>query len=273
MAPHRSLELGSHPSTALTQRDANLTHYAPLWDEHVAADVVHPSADLSRYRLVVVPNLYMVTEVAAQNLREYVRSGGRLLMSFFSGIVDECDRVHLGGYPAPFRELLGLRVDEFWPLADGEIGVAFADGDAGRGSVWSEWIEAEGAEVLATFADGPLAGRPAVTRNAFGEGRAWYLGTCLDPDSMRQLVRDVLAEAAIGPPVADLPDGVEALVRHGSEARHLFLLNHGDVDVAVAVPAEAVPLVGDAARLAPCEVALLRLPPGPSRSRDAGDRQ
>ena len=255
------LELGSHPSAALTQRDANLSHYAPLWDAHVTTDVVHPTADLARYRLVVVPNLYLVDAAAAANICRYVREGGRLLMSFFSGIVDECDRIHLGGYPAPFRELLALRVDEFWPLPENEaIGVAFADGSEARGSMWSEWIEAEGADVLATFSEGALAGRPAVTRNEFGRGVAWYVGTRLDEQSMRRLVSVVLREAGVEPPLANLPDGIETVLRHGPRGRYVFLLNHSDHEVVVQSPVDAVPLIGGTSRLGANGVALLRLP-------------
>jgi beta-galactosidase len=259
------LELGSHPSTALTQRDTSLSHYAPLWDEHVTADVVSPSFDLSRYRLVVVPSLYLVSAEAAANLCDYVRGGGHLVMSFFSGIVDEHDRVYPGGYPGPFRELLGLRIDEFWPLPErGEIRLAFVDGTAARGSVWSEWIEVEDAEVVATFSDGVLSGRPAMTRRTFGDGVAWYLGTRLDAESMRHLVRRVLEEAGIRPPLPRVPDGVEAVVRHGKEARYLFLLNHTEVEISVTAPDRSEALIGavvsGSVTLAPHDLALLKTP-------------
>ncbi|MDR4215894.1 beta-galactosidase, partial [Bacillus paralicheniformis] len=73
-------ELDSHPSTALTQTDALLSHYTPLFEANIGCDVVHPDADLGKYKLVVVPNLYLVKDAA--NLTNYVRSGGHLLMSF-----------------------------------------------------------------------------------------------------------------------------------------------------------------------------------------------
>lgn len=260
------LELESHPSTALTQRDANLTHYTPLWDEHITADIVHPSADLSGYRLVIVPNLYMVGEDAASNLRQYVAGGGRLLMSFFSGIVDENDRVHLGGYPAPFREMLGLRIDEFWPLADHQrVGLLFDDGTTTQASIWSESIVTETAQTLATYADGPLEGQPAVTRNEFGRGLAWYLGTRLDEVTMRRLIGGLLKEAGIRPPIAELPDGVEAVVRHGKESRYLFLINHTDREASLTKPQDGEVTIGQAASdkfsLPGRDLAVLRLPP------------
>lgn len=260
------LEQESHPSVAVTQRDATMSHYAPLWELGCTADVVPPSADLSGYRLVVVPNLYMVSADAAANLAGFVAAGGTLLLSFFSGIVDECDRVHLGGYPAPFRELLGLRIDEFWPLPeDGEIGLAFDDGSTGRGRVWSELIVTEGAATVATFAEGSLRGHPAITRHPIGQGEAWYLGTRPEPPVMRRLVAAILDEAEISPLLPDLPPGIEAVARRGADARYLFLLNHTEQTVEAPRPAAATVLLGDdtastALHLPPRGVAILRTP-------------
>jgi len=228
-----SLELDARPAE-LRIPERVRAHYLPLWRENVTVDVVTPEADLSGYRLVVVPNLYLCTDEAAANLRRHVEGGGHLLMSFFSGIADACDRIRLGGYPGAFRDLLGLRVEEFWPLSGGET----ARLDTGRqADLWADHIVPEGAEVLARYVDGPLAGEPAVTRHAFGAGTATYLGTRPDERAMRELVRDTLRRAGVRPVVGGLPEGVEA-VRRGDR---LFLLNHNDHPV-LAAGTELAPL-------------------------------
>ncbi|BCJ38435.1 beta-galactosidase [Actinocatenispora thailandica] len=261
------LELDSHPSADLNLLDAHLAHYGPLFDAHVTCDVVHPSGDLSGYRLVVVPNLYLLDAADAARLTSYVEGGGILVVSFFSGIVDPDDRAHLGGHPAPLREVLGLRVDEFWPLpTGGTVGLAapaLSTPDA-RGTIWSEWIEPEGAEVVATFADGELAGRPAITRHRYGAGTAWYLGTRPDPATLRALFDRVLAEAGTTAPIPGLPPSVQATRRRSADADYLFLLNHGTEPVTVSLPQPAVDLLTDrnapvrAVTLAARGVAVLR---------------
>jgi beta-galactosidase len=231
------------PSADLDQEESDFAHYRPLWKAGVAVDVVSPSVDLSRYRLVVVPNLYAVDVAVAERLVEYVRAGGHLVMSFFSGIVDSAERVHLGGYPGPFRELLGLGVDEFWPLAPGG---AVALDSGGVGTHWSEWITPNGAQVLDRFADGELTGRPAITRHAFGDGAATYLATRPDEATMAAVIGRALADAGVTPVLPDLPAGVEAVERRGT-GRWLFLLNHNKDAVTVPVPTGAVDaLTGDA---------------------------
>lgn len=156
-----AVEGNSLPTADLKLEETNLAHYRPLWAASIATDVVPASADLSGYRLVVVPNLYAVDEATAAALVEYVRGGGHLVMSFFSGIVDGNDRIHLGGYPPPFRELLGLHVEEFWPLpAGGSVELS----PTGTGTRWSEWITVAGAEATHTFDGGELAGRGLAER-------------------------------------------------------------------------------------------------------------
>lgn len=234
-----ALELPSKPSARLGMIEQLESYYRLLFEANVTTDFARPSDDLSAFRLVLVPNLYLVSDDAARNLAAYVASGGTLAMSFFSGIVDEADQIRLGGYPAPFRELLGLQVEDFLPRGDDGAEVRFADGTVDRCLIWSELVRPQGAEVLATFAGGTLDGQPAVTRHAFGEGRAYYLATRLAPAAMSPLLRRIWQEAGVRP-VAEVPDGVEA-VRRGSL---LFLLNHRQQAVEVQAPSgsERVPL-------------------------------
>jgi beta-galactosidase len=238
-----ALELDSRPSTALDQTQLNKAYHRALFEAGVACDVVPPSAALSGYKLLVVPNLYLLGTDDARRLEEYVEGGGHLLVSFFSGIVDECDRVHLGGYPAPLRQLLGLRVEEFWPLdEDATVSVAGAEpggpvAESGvEAELWSEHIELEGAEAVAAFAGGELAGRPAVTRHDYGSGTAWYVGTSLRQAGLRGLLDHVRQEAGVRPVLDGLPDRVQAAVREDDEHRFLFLLNHGGSEAVVELP-------------------------------------
>src|SRR5688500_9219973 len=112
-----ALELDSKPSTAVRMLEGLYSFYKPLYDANVPVDFAHPGSDLSSYRLVIAPYLYLVTDDSVESIRRYVSDGGTLLMSFFSGIVDGRDHIRLGGYPAPFMELLGLRIEDFVPMA------------------------------------------------------------------------------------------------------------------------------------------------------------
>ena len=228
-----ALELPSKPSSLLKQMQQVEAFYRPLFAANRLVDFVHPTGNLSDYKLIVVPSLYLVSDEAAANLDGFVARGGTIVMSFFSGIVDPADHVRLGGYPQPFRNMLGLDVVDFFPLAaDRDVGLRIAAGSQARGYLWTEHVELAGAEALATFADTQLAGRPAITHHRYGEGTAVYLGTRPDDAAMAAILADALSEAGVHPP-PEAPAGVEVVRRSGGGRDFLFLLNHRDVAVDV----------------------------------------
>ena len=184
-------------------------------------------------------------------------------MSFFSGIVDPAEHIRLGGYPQPFVKMLGLQVIDWLPLGPGEVrSIRFGDGSTARGEVWSELIEVESAEVLATFVDSTLSGRPAVTLNRFGAGSAQYVGTHLDASALAVSLKAAWTRAGVKP-LMEVPAGVEAVRRTLVDGSLLFLMNHSDAAVEVITAGGSVRLNGgDAAtdgrvRLGPRDVAIL----------------
>jgi beta-galactosidase len=223
-----ALELEWRPSVDLSYRDRLDAFYAQLWRDHLTVDFVHPEADLSGYRLVVAPSLYLTTPAAAAGLRSYVEDGGTVLVSYFSGIVDGDDAIHPGGHPGALRDLLGLRVEEWLPLRSGQS-TRLSDG--GTGDVWAEEVSLHGAESLVDYVDGPAAGGPAVTRHEVGAGRAWYVSTRLAGADLAALLRRVYADAGVAVPA--LPDDVELVRRVGDDASYLVVVNHRDEPVTV----------------------------------------
>lgn len=203
-------ELDSHPSDAVHYTDQVMAWYRQLWRRGVTVDVVAPGADLDGYRLVVVPTLYSVTDDAAAGIARAAQAGATVLVTYFSGIVDEHDHVRLGGYPGAFRELLGIRSEELHPLlADEHLTLD----DGSTADLWSEHLHLAGATAVRTFTDGPRAGGPAVTRNAAGAGAAWYVATRLDDAGASRVVDELLAESGVTPVLPVVPDGVEVVRR------------------------------------------------------------
>ena len=229
-----SLEQVFRPSVDLGFKERQLAYYEQLWRAHVPVDFAHPAADLSGYRLVVVPQMYLCREQWAKNLHDYVTGGGTLVVSYFSGIVDEDDAVHLGGYPGVLRDLLGLTVGEFLPLRQGEhAGLTGTGGEGSHGTVWSEEIELHGAEAVRRFTSGPAAGGPAVTRNRLEEGTIWYVATSPDAATLREILRAAAADAGVAFDT-ETPDTLELVRRQSADGtRYLFAINHGDVPVSV----------------------------------------
>jgi beta-galactosidase len=230
-----ALELDSKPSNDLKLIPQIYSYYKPLFERNITVDFVHPETDLSHYKLVVAPNLYLVNESAAANINRYVENGGNLIMSFFSGIVDENEHIRLGGYPAPFRDMLGLVVEEFAPYSEIQTNsIRTNDGKQFKCALWSDVIHLKGAEaIVAVFEEDYYAGSPAITQNIFGKGTAWYVGTVPEVDGMAWLMKTVCETAGVQPVVSDAPTGVEILKRTNGKSSWLFVLNHSPKKIIV----------------------------------------
>ena len=219
-------DLEWRPSIDLNHRERIEAFYTALWTHGVAADFVHPAHDLSAYRLVVVPSLYLIDRQCATNLRQYVAKGGALLVSYFSGIVDENDAVYTGATPGALRDVLGLEIHEFLPLRENET-VRLSDGSIGR--VWADEVHLTSAKRIAGYETGPAAGLPAITRNDYEAGTAWYVSTRLDGYELNTLIIGILAERSIASPATK--PGLEIVTRTGQEARYTFLINHSGTNL------------------------------------------
>ncbi|MGW9631935.1 beta-galactosidase [Agromyces sp. NPDC055520] len=222
---------------------------AALYELGHAVDTVRAVGPFDGYDVVVVPNLYIADAAQAAALAGFVARGGQLVVGPFSGVVDATEKVHDGGAPGPLRELLGVEVDEHWPVPDGHAERVSLDGAEFENPIWGEWLETrEGTEVLARYTSGELAGRPAATRRAAaaGAGGAWYLSAVLEPAGMLALFRKVLAAAGL-PARERTNTDLEALTRSDRATDYTFVLNHGREALTVEVPEGAVDLLGDAA--------------------------
>ncbi|GGN61321.1 beta-galactosidase [Actinoplanes lobatus] len=209
-----SAEGEARPSQAVTYLDQVHAAHRELRGLGVTTDVIAPGTDLSRYRLVVVPCLYMVSDEHARAIADYVAAGGRVVVTFFSGIVDERDRIRLGGYPGAFRDLLGVVAEEFAPLGPG-TSAQLSNG--GTGTLWTERLRVTTASIEAEYVDGPLPGVPAITRNEYGDGVAWYVATKTD---MSDLLKEATGRSG-------RTGDVEIVRRSGDGRSYLFVINHG----------------------------------------------
>lgn len=225
-------DLEWRPSVDISHANQIRAFYEQCWRDGITVDFALPSQDLSAYRLVVAPAQYMLSAADGANLTRYVEDGGTLLVSFFSAIVDENDAVHPGGFGAPLRDALGLMVEEFLPLRDGATcAIAWSDGTRLNADAWAEDLVLEGAGPLATYLDGPGAGRPAITRNSRGSGSGWYVSARLDAAGLSELMSAVYADAGVVP--ADRPDGVEVVTRRSDEFDYVIAINHRDETISL----------------------------------------
>ncbi|MCI2957617.1 beta-galactosidase [Agromyces atrinae] len=220
-----SVETRALPSDDLAFLPAVRAAHRGLWWEGINADVVRLDADLSGYDVVLVPSKFAASDAEADALTEFAENGGHVAFWYTAGSTDENLSVRLGGFSGAFASLAGIRVEEHHPLAPDET-VALTDGSVGE--AWSEDVQLRGAESIADYASGPLAGRPAITRNDVGDGVVHYLSTRLSAGDLRRHLARIAEAAGITRDHPDAGHGLEAVRRVGAHGTHLFLINHTD---------------------------------------------
>ena len=229
------LELDSHPSR-LRLVDLLGEFYRPLFAAGVTVDFAHPESDLSAYRLVVVPALYLVSDAGADNVRRFADLGGTVLSASSPGSWIPATGSGLAGTPrhgGPARAAGGgvraaARGDD--GRLDGVVGwpTCPATGLSATGRLWQDVIGLRGAEPVLRYVSGHLAGQTAATRHSYGEGEAFYLGTLPDRVTLRGLVAEACGRAGVEFRT-DVPPDVE-LVRRGE---YRFVISHLDREVEV----------------------------------------
>lgn len=204
-----------------------LSHYRELWRRSIPTDVISPEHDFSAYKLIVAPQLFIVTPALAEKIRKYIRQGGAFIGTYYLGYVDDCGVCLPGGWPGNgLRDVFGIWNEEHDLVPPGEEKrILFKDGTEGSASLICEILHTEGAEVLAEYAEDFYAGNPVITHNRFGNGHAFYVATEPDGGSLRQLYDQVLHTAEIKTPFGkeQKPDPVSIRYREHPETREQFI--------------------------------------------------
>jgi beta-galactosidase len=240
-------------------------YYDALYRAGVNVDLVSPEADLTRYKLVLAPDLVILPDARARKLIAYVEQGGVLLADARAGVKDENNRVHERTLPGLLSDVLGITIEEYGAL-DGRSYPVHSDAglfpDTLTAIDYADWVTPKGADVMAGYGRWPLESFAAVTRKTTGRGVAWYVGTVFQEETFYdRLIDRLLTDAAVERWVG-LPDGVEASVRQGAGRKLAFLINHTEAERSVAIPAGkrdllADRVLGDRVTLGPLGVAVI----------------
>ncbi len=212
-----------------------LKHYTPFWKRGVSVDALDFHEDINSYPLVIAPMMYMTERETIQRLKQYVAQGGTLVCTYLTGTADENDLCWLGGLPAEdLKEVFGLWAEEIDTLYPEERNaLVLADGTEYAVCDYCEIVHPSTAEVLATYQSDFYAGQPAVCKNSYGKGTAYYIA-CRDTGEYTDaLYEKLLRQLEIPRALPNLPEGVTAHVREGGGERYLFVENYNGAPVQV----------------------------------------
>ncbi len=208
-------------------------HYQPFWSRSVPVDVIDMDGDFSKYKLLIAPMLYMVRAGVAERIEKFVSDGGIFVATYWSGIVDENDLCFLGGFPGPMRKVLGIWAEEIDALYDKDLNyiVSMEENELELSGTYQtrelcELIHAETAQVLATYTEDFYAGRPALTVNDFGKGRAYYIASRNEERFLEDFYNLLISTLSLKQDIeTEMPVGVMARTRSDGRQQFIFLMN------------------------------------------------
>ena len=230
--------------------------YRAFLDAGTRADIMPLKYDWSDYKTVVLPTVLMLSAADTQRLADFAAAGGRVVIGYATGLIDENFHTWLGGYPGAgnglLRDMLGIRGEEFNILGSGVEGepeairlgaggeVALEDAAALNGATTRLWqndvtVTGDRTQVLAMYAgeeadEWELDGMAAVTRNPYGAGEAYFVGCDLDVADLTKLIRTYLAAPAQSQQSQANTDVLHT-VRKSADAAFDFYLPRGKKEV------------------------------------------
>lgn len=192
----------------------------------ISCDVISETDDFTKYTLVIAPFMYMIKDGVKDKIKEYVENGGCFVATYLFAVADTDDMVFYGGLPADeLKEVFGIWAEESSGIPEGKEGTAELCGKTYKTEVVLDVIHSRGAEVLGTYTSGFYKGQPAVTRNAYGKGKAYYTAFRNDGDFTGDFCEMLIKDAGITPDTG-ITASKEVLIRKRGE--HIFLFNFSD---------------------------------------------
>ena len=214
-------------------------------------DIIDEHADISGYKIVCAPALYVTDSTTVKRLRDFAENGGTVVLTARSGVKDENNNCIMEPLPTVYRELVGCHVTEYDPIGWDKAKVRFTDGEEYECKQWCDILETDTAKTAASYSSGFYAGQPAVTVNSYGGGKAFYIGTIGTRRMYEKAAKQILDASGI-PYIEGLPENVEVTTRTGSGITARFVFNNSDLE-------RTFELNGEKLHLDPFEMKIIRL--------------
>jgi len=238
--------LSAGPTRDMNYPEEVYRYYDALAMQNYSVDIIGVDSSLENYKMIFAPVLYMIKQGFAEKLKTFVRNGGVLITTYFSGMTDERDLVTQDGYPGELRELCGIWVEETDALlSDRSNGFVIKEGalkGTWKAELLCDIIHPEGAEVIAVYESDFYSGVPALCKNNFGSGQVWYFGARPEQALLDRFTKFAADECGIKP-VFSAGEGIEAAQRVKDGKIFTFVMNHNKTDMMITIPEASLDLI------------------------------
>lgn len=219
-------------------------HYRAFWEKDIPVDVITKENDFDRYKLLIVPMLYLMSEETIARLKSFVANGGHLVMTYISGIVNENDLAYLGGWHKDLQDIFGMNpveTDTFYPKDRNEVQFR---GRTYEVKDYATIVEIASAETEGVYQEDFYQNTPAVTSHSYKNGKTYYIGARMNETFQRDFYQELIDELALKP-VMEIKHkpGVSVQARQGEDADYIFVMNFTEESQPVEFESEVKDLI------------------------------
>ena len=205
--------------------------YAPFYKKGISVDVISMEDDYSKYDLVIAPFLYMLKDGTIERIESYVKNGGNFVTTYLFGFVDKDDFCYLGGFPGgKLKDVFGVWCEETDSLPEGMKNSVIYNGKEYEVVKICDLIHSKGSEVQGTYQKDFYKDYPAVTKNTYGKGNAYYIAFRNDDSFTDDFCYDLIDEYGIK---ADTEIKAEDGVTIRKRGDTIFVMNFADTEKTV----------------------------------------
>ena len=206
--------------------DEILRFYKAIRKKGINVDIVKSTDDVSKYKAVIAPLMYIVTDEAADNIKRYVEKGGIFITGFRFGIKDTHNNMVKSVLPGKLKKLFGISIHTWDNLREKKVEVKDTEGNIDQADTFADLITLKEAKPIARYNSSWYIGHAAATVNTFGKGKAYYVGCGLPQDFYDRFMEKVLPSLTLKSIKA--PDEVEITTREKEGKRFIFVMNFSD---------------------------------------------
>ncbi len=200
--------------------------YTAVQKNRKQTEIISLDSDFNAYKMIIIPALNILTRETAEKIRNYVQGGGKVIVTFRSGTKDENNNMTELTLPGYFSDMCGLELEEFDSIVkDNPTIVSGMFGDGYTAKCWCDVIRTSTAETIASYQNKFYSGKPAVTKNQYGKGVAYYVGCDLDDEGLYQLIGYILDKEHLKDSIFECKDNVEIVCREGDDMVYYSVMN------------------------------------------------
>ena len=239
-------------------------HYSVFWQNDIPVNIITSEMSFEKYKVIIAPMLYMVNEKIMTKLQDFVKNGGILISSYFTGMVNETDLLYIGGWPKKLQELFGIKVlelDTYYPDEHNSINY---NNSLFQTKDYNAIIEPSSAISLAEYQQDFYQNTSAITMNHFGRGTAYFIAPRTNIDFLEVFYAPIIENNCLKDEMIIKSDNeVSIQKRSNNNYSYYFIMNFSEKEKNVELKSELFDMlinthISSIIKLKPYEVKVLK---------------